>query len=301
MCLEKLSRYASGNARDLYVRGKTASLSKAISHGLWAFLRTYVLRRGFLDGRHGFMLAVYNAESTTTNTSNSWPCTKKKAHLPPPAPSLTLQQSSRQLSSLPCPILRPTQRPPILRRPLFRPAGIAGLLHSWQRVPVDPCGRRFHCVGAGGGRAGGRPLGHRAAPLCGFSPRATCAGLLGLSCVWLLASVVVALCSPARFHKVLPGQSLALRTGVGLCWRWLSAGRPMRAGCCGAFRWPQSRPRCLHAVVRGVLGACNGGSRAGPTARSTSATWRRWCACCCSSPGLMGRNLRWRGSGAFLL
>ena len=62
--LEKLNRYASGNARDLYVRGKTASLSKAISHGLWAFLRTYVLRRGFLDGGHGFMLAVYNAEST---------------------------------------------------------------------------------------------------------------------------------------------------------------------------------------------------------------------------------------------
>jgi glycosyltransferase involved in cell wall biosynthesis len=62
--LEKLNRYASGNARDLHAQGKKGSLSKAIRHGLWAFLRTYVLRRGFLDGRHGFMLAVYNAEST---------------------------------------------------------------------------------------------------------------------------------------------------------------------------------------------------------------------------------------------
>lgn len=62
--LEKLNRYASGNARDLHARGKTASLSKAITHGLWAFVRTYVFRRGFLDGQHGFMLAVYNAEST---------------------------------------------------------------------------------------------------------------------------------------------------------------------------------------------------------------------------------------------
>jgi glycosyltransferase involved in cell wall biosynthesis len=62
--LEKLNRYATGNARDLHAQGKTGTLSKAIRHGLWAFLRTYVLRRGFLDGRHGFMLAVYNAEST---------------------------------------------------------------------------------------------------------------------------------------------------------------------------------------------------------------------------------------------
>jgi glycosyltransferase involved in cell wall biosynthesis len=32
--------------------------------GAWAFIRTYVLRAGFLDGRHGFMLAVSNAEGT---------------------------------------------------------------------------------------------------------------------------------------------------------------------------------------------------------------------------------------------
>lgn len=62
--LEKLNRYATGNAKDLYNRGKRASFSKAITHGLWAFIRTYFLRAGFLDGRHGFMLAIYNAEST---------------------------------------------------------------------------------------------------------------------------------------------------------------------------------------------------------------------------------------------
>jgi hypothetical protein len=31
-------------------------------HGAWTFLRTYVLRAGFMDGREGFMLAVSNAE-----------------------------------------------------------------------------------------------------------------------------------------------------------------------------------------------------------------------------------------------
>ena len=60
--LEKLDRYSSGSARDMHSRGKTASLRKAIAHGLFAFLRTYLLKLGFLDGRHGLMLAIYNAE-----------------------------------------------------------------------------------------------------------------------------------------------------------------------------------------------------------------------------------------------
>lgn len=62
--LEKLNRYASGNAKDLDAKGVRGSFSKAISHGVWAFVRTYIFRAGFLDGRYGFMLAIYNAEST---------------------------------------------------------------------------------------------------------------------------------------------------------------------------------------------------------------------------------------------
>ena len=62
--LEKLNRYASGNAKDLDHKGVKGSFSKAIIHGLWAFVRTYFFRAGFLDGRYGFILAVYNAEST---------------------------------------------------------------------------------------------------------------------------------------------------------------------------------------------------------------------------------------------
>ena len=46
----------------MLARGKSASLSSAVFHGLWTFSRTYVLRAGFLDGREGFMLAVSNAE-----------------------------------------------------------------------------------------------------------------------------------------------------------------------------------------------------------------------------------------------
>jgi hypothetical protein len=34
-----------------------------VSRGAWAFIRTYFLRRGFLDGRAGFMIAVFNAQT----------------------------------------------------------------------------------------------------------------------------------------------------------------------------------------------------------------------------------------------
>ncbi|HEU4458444.1 MAG TPA: glycosyltransferase family 2 protein [Methylibium sp.] len=60
--LEKLDRYSSGHARDMQAAGKRGGLRRALLHGLAAFLRTYLLRRGFLDGRHGLMLAIYNAE-----------------------------------------------------------------------------------------------------------------------------------------------------------------------------------------------------------------------------------------------
>jgi glycosyltransferase involved in cell wall biosynthesis len=62
--LEKLDRYSSGHARDMQSRGKSASVPQALLHGVFAFVRTYFLRLGFLDGQHGLMLAVYNAEYT---------------------------------------------------------------------------------------------------------------------------------------------------------------------------------------------------------------------------------------------
>ncbi|MGH8348872.1 MAG: glycosyltransferase family 2 protein, partial [Pseudomonas sp.] len=60
--LAKLNSYSSAGARMLHDQGRRASLAGAIGHGMWTFIRTYVLRAGFLDGREGFMLAVSNAE-----------------------------------------------------------------------------------------------------------------------------------------------------------------------------------------------------------------------------------------------
>lgn len=62
--LEKLNRYSSGHARDMHAQGRQGSLGRALLAGLFAFIRTYVLRLGFMDGRRGLMLAIFNAEYT---------------------------------------------------------------------------------------------------------------------------------------------------------------------------------------------------------------------------------------------
>ena len=62
--LDKMNRYTSGRAQDKLRAGAKGGLGAALAHGLWAFVRCYGLRRGFLDGRLGFVLAVYVAEGT---------------------------------------------------------------------------------------------------------------------------------------------------------------------------------------------------------------------------------------------
>ena len=60
--LDKINRYSSAGATQKLNQGKRSSLGKAVRHGLWAFMRTFFIQAGFLDGREGFMLAVSNAE-----------------------------------------------------------------------------------------------------------------------------------------------------------------------------------------------------------------------------------------------
>jgi glycosyltransferase involved in cell wall biosynthesis len=59
--LRKLDAYSTAGAQQRHAAGERSSFSKALARGAWAFVRTYVLRRGFLDGRAGFMIAMFNA------------------------------------------------------------------------------------------------------------------------------------------------------------------------------------------------------------------------------------------------
>ena len=70
--LDKLSRYSRGAATDARERGQSGSLGRALASGAWAFLRTYVLRQGFRDGRMGLVLAIYNAQTTYYKYLRLW-------------------------------------------------------------------------------------------------------------------------------------------------------------------------------------------------------------------------------------
>ncbi len=70
--LAKLDQYSTAGARDKLRAGKSAFLSSAIAHGFWAFMRTYFFRAGFLDGRLGFVLAVYNAQTSYYKYLKLW-------------------------------------------------------------------------------------------------------------------------------------------------------------------------------------------------------------------------------------
>jgi glycosyltransferase involved in cell wall biosynthesis len=61
--LRKVDAYSSAGARQRHAAGKRGSFTRAVARGCWAFLRTYFLRGGILDGRSGFMIAVFNAET----------------------------------------------------------------------------------------------------------------------------------------------------------------------------------------------------------------------------------------------
>ena len=62
--LFKANRYSSLGSEKLSRRGIKGSMSKALAHGIAAFLQIYIIKRGFLDGWAGFMIALGNFEGT---------------------------------------------------------------------------------------------------------------------------------------------------------------------------------------------------------------------------------------------
>jgi glycosyltransferase involved in cell wall biosynthesis len=68
----RMDRYSTAGAEMLVAAGRRVSFASGIAHGLWSFLRTYVWRLGFLDGREGFLLAVANAEGTYYRYMKAW-------------------------------------------------------------------------------------------------------------------------------------------------------------------------------------------------------------------------------------
>jgi glycosyltransferase involved in cell wall biosynthesis len=60
----KTEQYASAGALKMFTNGKTASIADAPLRAGWAFVRTYLFRLGFLDGKAGLYVALMNAKTT---------------------------------------------------------------------------------------------------------------------------------------------------------------------------------------------------------------------------------------------
>ncbi len=76
--LSRADRYSTASAEAMVKSGRRVSFLAGIGHGLGAFLRTYVLRAGFLDGAEGFLLAVANAEGSYYRYMKAWLATRRR-------------------------------------------------------------------------------------------------------------------------------------------------------------------------------------------------------------------------------
>ena len=60
--IRKMNRYSSLGTSKL--TGKRVTMAGAFGHGLWSFIKHYILKRGFKDGWAGFVIAFGNFEGT---------------------------------------------------------------------------------------------------------------------------------------------------------------------------------------------------------------------------------------------
>jgi len=77
--LERINQYTTLAARQMHEAGRRASAVDILIHPPAAFLRNYVLRRGFLDGTAGLLLSSVNAYSVLLKFAKLW----ERQHTPP--------------------------------------------------------------------------------------------------------------------------------------------------------------------------------------------------------------------------
>jgi len=75
----KIESYSELGAKQLLKKGKKANLVSACSHGVMKFIKMYLLKLGFLDGKEGFVLAVISSFGVSLKYLRLWELTYKGA------------------------------------------------------------------------------------------------------------------------------------------------------------------------------------------------------------------------------
>lgn len=70
--VERMNRYTDLAADDLFTAGRRPSAARAVASPLAAFARAYIVKRGFLDGRRGWIVACGSAFYTVLKQAKLW-------------------------------------------------------------------------------------------------------------------------------------------------------------------------------------------------------------------------------------
>jgi glycosyltransferase involved in cell wall biosynthesis len=82
--IRKMNRYSSLGAQKL--ASKRVSMGSALGHGIWAFIKHYLFKRGYRDGWAGFVIALGNFEGTFYRYAKRYE--ELQAWTPPPSAPL---------------------------------------------------------------------------------------------------------------------------------------------------------------------------------------------------------------------
>ncbi|MCO7254963.1 glycosyltransferase family 2 protein [Dickeya oryzae] len=69
---KKQLAYAESWANERFLKGKRCGFTAIVLHTLGAFIKTWLLRAGFLDGKQGWLLAIVNAQYTFNKYTGLW-------------------------------------------------------------------------------------------------------------------------------------------------------------------------------------------------------------------------------------
>ena len=67
-----MNDYSDSTSKIIHQKGKKYLFIKAILHKNWTFFRSFIIRLGFLDGKHGYLIAKLSSYGSYFKYIKSW-------------------------------------------------------------------------------------------------------------------------------------------------------------------------------------------------------------------------------------
>jgi glycosyltransferase involved in cell wall biosynthesis len=93
--LDRINRYSTLAARQMHEANRRATIADMVIHPPAAFLRNYILRRGFMDGGAGFVLSAVNSYSVFLKFAKLWEL-RRNPKTQTPNPKIKMPNSKSQ-------------------------------------------------------------------------------------------------------------------------------------------------------------------------------------------------------------